>query len=141
MIEVVVKFDSSRGLYAVYEPTTETLFLTASLGESFLSLSKFLQEKGMIEGDLLSADNIEYHIDSACFSAMVKSNANLLKRLNQAPSGFTISSQRFGGSMTPPTSQPQQSQGSGSQKKRSSGGTFSKTGFKNSYKKFGGNNL
>lgn len=141
MIEVVVKFDKSRGLYVIYEPTTETLFLTASLGESFLKLSQFLQERGMIDKDILQSDNISYHIDSACFIAMVESNANLLKRLSQAPSGFTISSQRFGVS-------PSLSSGgiSGMQKgndkpfNKKSTGTFSKSGFKNSNKKFGGNN-
>lgn len=144
MIEVVVKFDKSRGLYVIYEPTTETLFLTASLGESFLKLSQFLQERGMIDKDILQSDNISYHIDSACFIAMVESNANLLKRLSQAPSGFTISSQRFGVS-------PALSSGQGLQKKKGpndnyrsgkkSTGTFSKSGFKNANKKFGGNNL
>ena len=96
MIEIVVKYDKDRKLFIVYEPTTETLFLTASLGESFLKLSQFLKEQGMIESDILQTDNISYHIDSASFIAMVESNANLLKRLSQAPSGFTISSQRFG---------------------------------------------
>ena len=142
MIEVVVKFDNARGLYVVYEPTTQTLFLTASLGESFLKLSQFLQERGMIDRDILQVDNISYHIDSSCFIAMVESNANLLKRLSQAPSGFTISSQRFGVS-------PALSNGPGLQKNndfkggkgKKSTGTFSKTGFRNSNKKFGGNNL
>lgn len=142
MIEVVVKFDKSKGLYVVYEPTTETLFLTASLGESFLKLSQFLQEKGMIEGDLLHADNVSYHIDSACFASMVESNANLLKRLSQAPSGFTISSQRFGSTGTGNELKKDSSSNSNNARMgRKSTGTFSKSAFKNSYKKFGGNNL
>ena len=144
MIEVVVKFDKSRGLYVIYEPTTETLFLTASLGESFLKLSQFLQERGMIDKDILQSDNISYHIDSACFIAMVESNANLLKRLSQAPSGFSISSQRFGVSPALNSGQglQQKNNGKGNYKssKRSTG-TFSKSGFKNANKKFGGNNL
>ena len=143
MIEVVVKYDKSRGLYVIYEPTTETLFLTASLGESFLKLSQFLQDQGMIDKDILQVDNISYHIDSATFIAMVESHTHLLQRLRQAPSGFTISSQRFGVS-------PALSSGGGLQKKNSSSdvrmgrkstGTFSKSGFKNANKKFGGNNL
>ena len=146
MIEVVVKYDKSRKLFMVYEPTTETLFLTASLGESFLKLSQFLREQGMIESDILQTDNISYHIDSASFIAMVESNANLLKRLNQAPSGFTISSQRFGVSPTSGSNLGTSLQKSGSSTgfststKKKSTGTFSKSGFKNSNKKFGGNN-
>lgn len=148
MIEIVIKFDKEKKVYMVYEPTTETLFLTATLGESFLKLSQFLQEQNMIEGDLLQADNISYHIDSATFIAMVESNVNLLKRLSQAPSGFSISSQRFG--VNPTTPQPrgfnkdwshgnENSFGKGN-KQRKSTGTFSKTGFRNSNKKFGGMN-
>ena len=146
MIEIVIKYDKNKGLYAVYEPTTETLLLTASLGESFIKLSQFLQSKGMITEDILKTDNISYHIDSATFIAMVESNANLLKRLSQAPSGFTISSQRFGVS---PTTTPSRvsddwkhgnSSGKFSNGKSKSTGTFSKTGFRNSNKKFGGSN-
>ena len=141
MIEIVVKYDKDRGLYLVYEPTTETLFMTASLGESFLKLSQFLQDNGMIADDILKVDNISYHIDSATFIAMVESNANLLKRLSQAPSGFTISSQRFGVS----AAQSQLPLSSGGEKKfnknksKAGSGTFSKSAFRNSNKKFGGN--
>lgn len=140
MIEIVVKYDKARGLYLVYEPTTETLLMTASLGESFLKLSQFLQDQGMIDKDILQVDNISYHIDSASFIAMVESNANLLKRLSQAPSGFTISSQRFG--MAPQQNQlPAAKNGNkfNSNKSKAGTGTFSKSAFKNSNKKFGGN--
>lgn len=147
MIEIVINYDKNRKLFIVYEPTTETLFLTASLGESFLKLSQFLKEKGMIESDILQTDNISYHIDSASFIAMVESNANLLKRLSQAPSGFTISSQRFGvspssGNNSSGTNIQKGSStgGFGTSTKKKSTGTFSKSGFKNSNKKFGGNN-
>lgn len=148
MIEIVVNYDKNRKLFIVYEPTTETLFLTASLGESFLKLSQFLKEQGMIESDILQTDNISYHIDSATFFAMVESNVNLLKRLSQAPSGFTISSQRFGvnpssGNNSLGTNNIQKGSSTssfGTSKKKKSTGTFSKSGFKNSNKKFGGNN-
>ena len=147
MIEIVINYDKNRKLFIVYEPTTETLFLTASLGESFLKLSQFLKEQGMIESDILQTDNISYHIDSASFIAMVESNANLLKRLSQAPSGFTISSQRFGvspssGNNSSGTNIQKGSSTSnfGTSTKKKSTGTFSKSGFKSSNKKFGGNN-
>ena len=147
MIEIVINYDKNRKLFIVYEPTTETLFLTASLGESFLKLSQFLKEQGMIESDILQTDNISYHIDSASFIAMVESNANLLKRLSQAPSGFTISSQRFGVSPSSGNNSSgtniqkgSSTSGFGTSTKKKSTGTFSKSGFKNSNKKFGGNN-
>ena len=91
----------------------------------------------MIMGDLLGDDSIRYHIDSATLLAMVESNANLLKRLSQAPSGFMISSQRFGQSTTSPSSSGNRGGGQKKQKFGGSGGTFSKSKFNESYKKFG----
>jgi hypothetical protein len=88
-------------------------------------------------GDLLGDDSIRYHIDSATLLAMVESNANLLKRLSQAPSGFMISSQRFGQSTISPSSSGNRGGGQKKQKFGGSGGTFSKSKFNESYKKFG----
>ena len=125
MIDIVVGFDKEQGMYKIYEPTTDTMFVTTSLGDSFLRLSEFLKSRGMIPGDLLSAQDIRYHMDSSCFLAMVESNVNLLKRLNQAPSGFMISEQR----MKQQTGKKQKFKGKG----------FSKSTFNESYKKFGSN--
>ena len=140
MINVVIGFDKEQGMYKVYEPTTDTLLITSSLSESFIKLSEFLNQKGMIPGDILGSDCIQYHIDSSTFLAMIESNVALLKRLNTAPSGFMISGQRFGQSST--QSSPSNKSWDGGKSKRKKiggGGTFSKSGFKNSYKKFGGN--
>lgn len=127
MIDVVIGFDREQGVYKVYEPTSDTLLVTSNLGDSFLKLSEFLQQSGMIEHDLLGSQNIRYHIDSETFIAMVESNVNLLKRLNQSPSGFMISGQKFG-----------QTQNSASSKTKKGSGGFSKSSFVASYKKFGG---
>ena len=136
MIDVVIGYDKEDQVYKVYEPSTDTLLVTTSLGESFIKLSEFLKSSGMIIGDLLGDDNVRYHIDSATLLAMVESNANLLKRLNQAPSGFMISGQRFGQSTT--SSSQNKNNGSGKKQKfGGSGGTFSKSKFNESYKKFG----
>jgi hypothetical protein len=135
MIDVVIGYDKEEQVYKVYEPSTDTLLVTTSLGESFIKLSEFLKSKGMIMGDLLGDDSIRYHIDSATLLAMVESNANLLKRLNQAPSGFMISGQRFGQSTT--SSSSSNKGGQKKQKFGGSGGTFSKSKFNESYKKFG----
>ena len=135
MIDVVIGYDKEDQVYKVYEPSTDTLLVTTSLGESFIKLSEFLKSKGMIPGDLLGDDNVRYHIDSATLLAMVESNANLLKRLNQAPSGFMISGQRFGQSTT--SSSSSNKGGQKKQKFGGSGGTFSKSKFNESYKKFG----
>jgi hypothetical protein len=135
MIDVVIGFDKEEQVYKVYEPSTDTLLVTTSLGESFIKLSEFLKSKGMIMGDLLGDDNVRYHIDSATLLAMVESNANLLKRLSQAPSGFMISGQRFGQSTT--SSSSSNKGGQKKQKFGGTGGTFSKSKFNESYKKFG----
>jgi hypothetical protein len=137
MIDVVIGFDKEEQVYKVYEPSTDTLLVTTSLGESFIKLSEFLKSKGMIPGELLGDDNVRYHIDSATLLAMVESNANLLKRLNQAPSGFMISGQRFGQSTTTSSSSGNRGGGQKKQKFGGTGGTFSKSKFNESYKKFG----
>ena len=138
MIDIVIGYDKEEQVYKVYEPSTDTLMVTTSLGESFIKLSEFLKSKGMIPGDLLGEDSVRYHIDSATLLAMVESNANLLKRLNQAPSGFMISGQRFGQSTTS-TSSSQNNRGGGQKKQKfgGNGGTFSRSKFNESYKKFG----
>ena len=136
MIDIVIGYDSSEKVYKVYEPTTDTLMVTTNLGESFVKLSEFLQSSGMIQTDILRTDQIRYHIDSATFLGMVESNVNLLKRLNQAPSGFMISGQRFGQSQSSAGTKQKQPKKDG--KKKFKSGNFSKSSFNNSYKKFGG---
>lgn len=139
MIDVVVNFDPTRGEFKLYEPTTDTLLITTSLGETFAKLDEFLKERGLIASSILATADVNYHIDSPTFIAMVKSNADLLKRLNNAPSGFMISSNRFG-------IMPGQSSLSDSYKDKNTRGkgrrksaTFSKSSFNNSNKKFGNN--
>lgn len=159
MIEVVINYDENNKVFKVYEPTTDTLLITASITESFVKLSEFLQSKGMIPMDILNSKEVSYHIDSPTFIAMVESNVNLLKRLNSAPSGFTISSQKFGVSNYKPSVSSQlaakKNAGQGfsnslgkntSRKSRGkkfgssagSSGMFSKSAFRSSNKKFGG---
>ena len=137
MIDIVIEYDKEEQVYKMYEPSTDTLLVTTSLGESFVKLSEFLKSQGLIMSDILGADDIRYHIDSATFLGMVESNVNLLKRLNQAPSGFMISGQRFGQSTTSGSNGKGFSGQSGSNKKFKSTGTFSKSKFNESYKKFG----
>ncbi len=137
MIDVVVNFDPARGEFKLYEPTTDTLLITTSLGETFAKLDEFLRERGLLATNILSTADVNYHIDSATFIAMVKSNADLLKRLNNAPSGFMISSNRFG--ITPGQNLKdsfQKDQGGRGKKKTA---MFSKSSFRNSGKKFGDN--
>lgn len=96
MVEVVINYDPSDKVYKAYEPSTDTLFITASLGETFNNLEAHLLKMGLIAGSLLAEQDITYHLDSATFIAMVKSNATLLKRLNNAPSSFMMSEKRLG---------------------------------------------
>ena len=121
-------------MFGVYEPTTNTYMLSANPSEALVYLEKFLKESQMISTGLLECNDISYHLDSYSMKAMIESNVALMKRLNSAPSGFTISTQRFGGS----------SSGDGNKKKKDSGkgdwkggGSFSKGSFRGSYKKFG----
>jgi len=153
MIEIVINYNKDRREFNLYEPTTDTLLITSSLGETFIKLNEFLQSQGMITTDILGSTDIMYHIDSLTFLALVESNAGLIKQLNNAPSGFMISSQRFGMSNTMSTSPKQQAQGlqqgkgnsnyyDGKKKRgkteRGSSGFFSNSSFRGSYKKFGG---
>ena len=134
MVEVVINYDVENKLYKAYEPSTDTLFVTSSLGDTFNKLEAHLLQFGLIAGSLLSEQNITYHLDSPTFIAIVQSNANLLKRLNNAPSGFMVSSQRLG------LGTGQQGGGNKDWKKRGqrkNTGTFSKSNLGNASKKFG----
>ena len=130
MVDVVIGFDKEKNLFMAYEQTTDTLFLTSSLGDTFNKLEEHLKKCGIIAGSLLSEQDITYHIDSPTFIAMVKSNANLLKRLNNAPSGFMVSSQRLGINNSSNNKDYKN-------KKRKKEGTFSKSNFTGSIKKLG----
>lgn len=134
MIEVVIRYDPTRQAYAVYEPTTDSLMVAANLSEALLMLNKFLLDSGMSDVDILNCPDISYHIDSQTMLSIIEGNIKLLKRLNTAPSGFQISSQRFGGGLSSSKKDEDKKQ----TKKKSSGGFQGATGFKNAYKKFGG---
>ena len=134
MIEIVINYDPQRKEFKAYEASTDTLFITTSLGETFLKLEETLKSKGLVESLLTSCD-ITYHIDSYVLLGLVENNVNLLKRLNQAPSGFSISQNRFGGSSTPSNNSGGKS--SSSKKFAKSSSYFSKSTFNDSYKKFG----
>lgn len=137
MIEIVINYDESRKEYKIYEPSTDTLMVSSNLTEALTILNKFLLDSGLSKVDILECPDISYHIDSPTMRSIVEGNIKLIKRLRTAPSGFAMSSQRFGGSSTG----QQQSQPSGQQKKqqKSKGGQLSgATGFLGSYKKFGG---
>ena len=152
MIEVVINYDEAQKVFKLYEPTTDTLLITASLGETFIQLNDFLKSRGMITTDILNTLDITYHIDTMTFLALIESNVGLIKQLNNSPSGFMISSQKFGMSNNmgiTPKSQQLQGGNRGnnnyydSKKKRGrtdrgASGFFSNSSFRGSYKKFGG---
>lgn len=152
MIEVLIKYLPDKDCFGVYEPTTDTLLVSSNIGESLANLSQFLKDSGMIDKDILSSDDIGYHLDSKAMRGIVENNINLMKRLSNAPSGFMISSQRFGSSLNSNSSQPKsefkkESSDTGKFGNKSFGGkrdsgfsSFSgNSNFKSSYKKFGGN--
>lgn len=148
MVEIVINYDQDSQGYKIYEPTTDTLLVSSNLTEAFVNLSMFLSSSGLIQGDILNYPEISYHLDSYTVKSMIESNVNLLKRLQTAPSGFMISSQKFGGSST--SSYRKQEKGfdkTGFDKSYQSEKRFSskssssfsgKSGFKTANKKFGG---
>lgn len=139
MIEIVINYSEEEKVYKVYEPTSDTLLVTESLADSLLKLSQFLKDSGLIGTDILQDSNISYHLDSATMQAMIESNVSLMKRLNNGPSGFMISSQRFGSSLgNSKKTDNFSSENRGQNKKRKGTGMFSNSNFRGSYKKFGG---
>lgn len=150
MVEVLIKYMPEKECFGVYEPTTDTLMAAGNISEALVSLSKFLKDSGMIDKDILSSTDISYHLDSHTMKAIVESNVNLMKRLNTAPSGFMISSQRFGSSLTSSQNKKDINTGDLGKNtkfggkslggKRNSGfSSFSSnSNFSSSYKKFGG---
>lgn len=151
MIEILINYMPDKDCFGVYEPSTDTLLVSSSISESLVSLSKFLKDSGMIETDIVNSDDIIYHLDSKTMRGIIENNMNLMKRLSQAPSGFMISSQRFGTSLNSSSSSsntmPEKGKNDfGKTKKfgnssfggKKSGGFSGNSSFKTSFKKFGG---
>lgn len=127
MIEIVIKFDPQKQYYAIYEPSTDSLMVSANLPEALCILNQFLLDSGLSNKDILNNPDISYHLDSVTMRGIIEGNLKLVKRLNQAPSSLQSSVQ-------------QPSQGKNGKKEKSKGGGFAgATGFKASYKKFGSN--
>lgn len=146
MIEIVIKYDPSKAQYLIYEPSTDTMMASGNLTEALVLLSEFLINSGFATTDILQCDNISYHIDSATMKSIVEGNLNLIKRLQTAPSGFMMSSARFGGGLTAngasKKAQPTWDGGGSRGRSRSnSGGMSGAKGFKDAFKKFNGGNL
>lgn len=141
MIEVVIKYDDTKKVYMIYEPTTDSMMASTNLTEALVMLNKFLMDSGMSKVDLLECPDISYHVDSQTMKSIIEGNIQLIKRLRQAPSGFMISNQRFGQSplSSAQPRQKQQNQGDKPKGRRKSSGFAGATGFKGSFKKFGGN--
>ena len=129
MVEVVIKYDTIKGLYQVYEPSTKTLLVSDNIGQALVNLSQFLLENGLENVNILRASDISYHLDSSTMCAIIESNFALQKRLSDAPTGFIQSERKFG------TRDKSGSGGGGFSKK--GGGNFTHGSFKQSYKKFG----
>lgn len=98
MTDIVVNYDKVKGVFQIYESTTQTLFLSQSLGEGFSGLNKFLLSSGLITKSILEDQDVLYHFDSHTFQEIIKSNMSLLRRVSDIPSEFKNSVSRFGGS-------------------------------------------
>lgn len=153
MVEVLINYFPEKKCFGVYEPSSDTLMFAENLSEALVQLSAFLKDSGMINADILSSNDISYHLDSATMKGIVESNVNLMKRLSTAPSGFMISSQRFGTTLNQQNNKRDNTEGQRGSKaskfgKTSFGGKSGKnfsnssfsgnSNFKTSSKKFGG---
>lgn len=129
MIEIVINYDPQKQYFKIYEPSTDSLMVSANLGEALCILNQFLKDSGLSKEDILNSSNISYHIDSYTIRGIIEGNLKLIKRLNQAPSGFQTATQKLGG------------KDEGGKKKKQTTGLASATGFRKAYRKFGGNSF
>lgn len=137
MTDIVVNYDQVKGVFQIYESSTQTLLISQTLGEGFEELNSFLLSSGLIKKSILEDRDVQYHFDSYTFQEMIKSNMSLLKRVSDIPSEFKNSASRFGssssGSGTPKDKSKTFSRGSKNfQHGKMSGGSFGK-----SFSKFG----
>lgn len=97
-MDIVINYDSQTKEYKIYEPTTNSMIISMNLTEGLVNLNLFLKSSGLIleESDILLSKDIEYHLDSETFIAMIQSNVDLLKRLQSGPSEFKKSAGKFG---------------------------------------------
>lgn len=136
MTEIVVHYDKDSGNFQVYESGTKTLIIGDTLGQCFRDLNLFLLENKIIDCDIVDSTDIMYHIDSQTFHEFLKTNIALVKRIQDIPSEFKNSANKFGKNMSSPSS----SSSFGNKKEKSTNfkrGTFSGTSFGKSSKKFG----
>lgn len=124
-MDIVINYDPGTKEYKIYEPTTDSMIVSMNLTEGLVNLNLFLLSSGLIpEGsDILLSKDIGYHLDSETFIAMIQSNVDLLKRLQNGPSEFKKSAGKFGlpssgSSYTPKSKRPD---GGFSDKKRKTG--------------------
>lgn len=136
MTDIVVNFDPSKGVFQIYESTTQTLLISQSLGEGFQGLNQFLLSKGLIQKSILEDSEVLYHFDSYTFQEIIKSNMSLMKRVSDIPSEFKNSASKFGTSTGVPKDKQNFSRGSKNfQKNKMSG--FKSSSFGKSHSKFG----
>ena len=126
-MDIVINYDPTTKEYKLYEPSTDSLILSTNLTEGLVNLNEFLKSSGLVSEDILNSADIGYHLDSETFIAMIKSNVDLLKRIQSGPSEFKKSAGKFGLSQSQgsyvPKSKRYNSSGFGDKK---SGGDFSR---------------
>ena len=97
-MDIVINYDPGTKEYKIYEPTTDSMIVSMNLTEGLVNLNLFLKTSGLIseDSDILLSKDIGYHLDSETFIAMIQSNIELLKRLQNSPSEFKKSAGKFG---------------------------------------------
>lgn len=135
MTDIVVNFDSDKGVFQIYESTSKTLLISQSLGEGFSNLNGFLLTSGLIEKSILEDKDVKYHFDAYTFQEIIKSNMSLLKRVSDIPSEFKNSASKFGASTGVPKDKQNFSRGSRDFRRGRMEG-FRSSSFGKSYGKF-----
>ena len=97
-MDIVINYDPNTKEYKIYEPSTDSMIISLNLTEGLVNLNLFLKTSGLIpeDSDILLSKEIGYHLDSETFVAMIQSNVELLKRLQNGPSEFKKSAGKFG---------------------------------------------
>ena len=97
-MDIVINYDPNTKEYKIYEPSTDSMIISLNLTEGLVNLNLFLKTSGLIpeDSDILLSKEIGYHLDSETFVAMIQSNVELLKRLQNGPSEFKKSAGKYG---------------------------------------------
>lgn len=95
-MNVVINYSTDEEVYKLYSSDLDLLLTSSDLFRLFVMFNEVLVQSTGVE--LLSSPSIDYTLDSASMIQIIMSNVSLLKKIKSMPSGFQLSSDKFGGS-------------------------------------------